>query len=161
MDIRPATHADLDRLMEVYEAARQYMRREGNTVQWTNGYPSREKLASDIDNDSLYAVEQDGEVHGAFVYALGEDEFYQTIDGEWLNDEPYGTIHRVANDGALKGMFKAALEFSKAICPNVRIDTHETNATMRHVLEKNGFKECGIIHVADGTPRVAYQLPQE
>ena len=25
------------------------------------------------------------------------------------------------------------------------------------LLEKNGFTRCGIIHVADGTPRIAYQ----
>ena len=28
---------------------------------------------------------------------------------------------------------------------------------MQHLLEKNGFTRCGIIHVADGTPRIAYQ----
>lgn len=28
---------------------------------------------------------------------------------------------------------------------------------MQHILEKNGFARCGIIHVADGTPRIAYQ----
>ena len=26
-----------------------------------------------------------------------------------------------------------------------------------HLLEKNGFTRCGIIHVEDGTPRIAYQ----
>ena len=28
---------------------------------------------------------------------------------------------------------------------------------MQHVLESNGFTRCGIIHVADGSPRIAYQ----
>ena len=31
------------------------------------------------------------------------------------------------------------------------------NQIMQHLLEKNGFTRCGIIHVADGTPRIAYQ----
>ena len=26
-----------------------------------------------------------------------------------------------------------------------------------HLLEENGFTKCGIIHVEDGTPRIAYQ----
>ena len=30
-------------------------------------------------------------------------------------------------------------------------------ADIKSVLEKNGFTRCGIIHVADGTPRIAYQ----
>jgi hypothetical protein len=28
---------------------------------------------------------------------------------------------------------------------------------MQRVFEKNGFQRCGIIHVEDGTPRIAYQ----
>ena len=28
---------------------------------------------------------------------------------------------------------------------------------MQHLLEKNGFARCGIIHVADGSSRIAYQ----
>lgn len=42
--------------------------------------------------------------------------------------------------------------------PNLRADTHRNNRTMRHLLEKSGFRYCGIIHVADGSERLAYQL---
>ena len=42
-------------------------------------------------------------------------------------------------------------------CESLRADTHEDNKIMQHLLEKNGFVRCGIIHVEDGTPRVAYQ----
>lgn len=41
--------------------------------------------------------------------------------------------------------------------PNLRIDTHEENKVMRHLIEKSGFAECGIIRVEDGSPRIAYQ----
>ena len=34
---------------------------------------------------------------------------------------------------------------------------HADNKIMQHLLEKNGFARCGIIHVEDGTSRVAYQ----
>ena len=40
---------------------------------------------------------------------------------------------------------------------SLRADTHADNKIMQHLLEKNGFTRCGIIHVADGTPRIAYQ----
>ena len=39
----------------------------------------------------------------------------------------------------------------------LRADTHADNKIMQHLLEKNGFTKCGIIHVEDGTPRIAYQ----
>lgn len=29
---------------------------------------------------------------------------------------------------------------------------------MQHLLEKNGFVRCGIIHLANGAPRIAYQF---
>ena len=42
-------------------------------------------------------------------------------------------------------------------CGNLKIDTHEDNVVMQHVLEKNGFERCGKIYTHDGTPRIAYQ----
>ena len=42
-------------------------------------------------------------------------------------------------------------------CQSLRADTHADNKIMQHLLEKNGFTRCGIIHVADGSPRFAYQ----
>ena len=42
-------------------------------------------------------------------------------------------------------------------CESLRADTHADNKIMQYLLEKNGFARCGIIHVEDGTPRVAYQ----
>ncbi len=40
---------------------------------------------------------------------------------------------------------------------NFRIDTHNDNKIMQHVIEKNGFIRCGIIYVKDGSPRIAYE----
>lgn len=49
------------------------------------------------------------------------------------------------------------MEYCKARVPHLRIDTHEDNAVMQHVIEKCGFKRCGIIYVSNGTPRIAYE----
>ena len=35
--------------------------------------------------------------------------------------------------------------------------TKAPDTVMQHLLEKNGFTRCGIIHVRDGSPRYAYQ----
>lgn len=34
---------------------------------------------------------------------------------------------------------------------------HKDNKITRHLIEKNGFAKCGIIYVADGSPRIAYE----
>ena len=44
---------------------------------------------------------------------------------------------------------------------NIRIDTHEDNRIMQHLLDKYGFAKCGCIYVEDGTPRIAYQKERD
>lgn len=41
MEIRKAQPADLDRIMEIYRAAKLFMDRTGNPTQWVDGYPRR------------------------------------------------------------------------------------------------------------------------
>ena len=106
--IRLAQREDLSAILAVYEAARRYMRENGNPTQWGESYPERAMLEEDIRRRQLYVDEQEGAIHGAFAFILGEDPTYAYIeDGAWLNDAPYGTIHRVAGDGAVKGTFTA------------------------------------------------------
>ena len=62
----------------------------------------------------------------------------------------------LAGDGQVHGLFQCAADHCKSISPNVRVDTHANNTTMQRLIEKSGFKECGIIHVRDGSPRIAY-----
>ena len=40
---------------------------------------------------------------------------------------------------------------------HLRIDTHHDNAIMQHVILKNGFTRCGIIHIASGAERIAFE----
>ncbi|MBQ9263389.1 MAG: N-acetyltransferase [Clostridia bacterium] len=163
MSIRLANMGDLPAIEAVYAAARAYMARTGNPHQWVDsGYPSRGLLENDIENNHLFVVEEVGVVHGVFAFILGADPTYAVIeDGAWPNDRPYGTIHRVASDGQVKGLFSKAFDFARAQCDEIRIDTHHDNKTMQHVVAKHGFCRCGIIHLANGDPRIAYQYSKE
>ena len=69
---------------------------------------------------------------------------------------------RVVCDGdGSGGVFACAVDCCKKLCDNLRIDTHENNSTMRHLVAKHGFVRCGIIHLADGSPRIAYQWTRQ
>ncbi len=159
--IRKAELQELPLLYDIGKKARAYMVRTGNPTQWDAGYPDL-YLREDIKKDHLYVLTDEKNCpHAFFAFILGEDPSYRVIDGEWLNEEPYGTIHRLASDGELKGAFGIVLEFCRKICPNIRADTHEMNRTMRHLLEKHGFTRCGYINLdkqEGDTLRVAYQL---
>ena len=159
MIIRKAEQKDFEQILKVYEIAREYMRNNGNPNQWGTDKPKIEILKDDISKGQLFVGENDkGDIHFVFAFILGEDPTYSYIDGEWISDKPYGTIHRIASDGTISGVVKSVVEYGKRIVSNIRIDTHNDNKTMRHVVKKLGFVECGIIYLEDGAPRIAYQL---
>lgn len=164
MIFRKAEVKDIDRIIEIYEVARQFMVDMGNPNQWINGYPKRELIEEDIARGHFYVCEgkEDHKIHGAFAFILGDDPTYEIIeDGAWLNDHPYGTIHRMASDGTVKGLLEKSLPFCFTMTDNVRIDTHADNIPMQGAIAKQGFTKCGIIHVEDGSPRLAYQLVKQ
>lgn len=134
------------------------MRKNGNDSQWGNNYPSKSLLKEDIGKKQLYLFLEDGEIHGVFALIFGADPSYEYIEnGSWQNDKPYGAIHRIASDGRVKGVFEKCLIFCKEQTDELRIDTHEDNRIMQYLIEKNGFKKCGIVYMSDGSPRIAYQ----
>ena len=62
-----------------------------------------------------------------------------------------------AEAAAASGSSTGAAAWAARQCPHLRADTHAANLTMRHCMERAGFVYCGVIYVADGTPRVAYE----
>lgn len=158
LSLRNATEADLGEIRRIYEYAQDYMIRSGNPTQWGRSYPSADLIRSDLQKKVCKVIYDETGIHGVFALFDGAEPTYAHIEeGEWLNDEPYVTIHRLAGDGQVHGLFQCAADHCKSISPNVRIDTHASNTTMQRLIEKNGFKKCGIIHVRDGSPRIAYQ----
>ena len=159
MTIRPTTYADIEALMALFAHARAQMAADGNPTQWGDGYPSREQLKSDIQRGVSFIVEKDGNPCATFVFIIGDDPTYAYIeDGQWLDDTlPYGTIHRIASNGQRRGIFRTILDWCSAQCSNIRIDTHQANARMIHLIEQAQFTRCGIIYTRDNSPRIAYQ----
>ena len=156
--IRKATPRDLPRIREIYEMARQFMRKNGNHSQWGKGDEPEALIEEDICQGNLYVLEE-ADIHAVFSFIIGEDPTYLEIEeGNWKSEEPYAAVHRVASDGTVQGVFGHVMDYCSAQVPHIRIDTHTDNKVMQHVLEKYGFVSCGIVHVPDGSPRIAYEL---
>ena len=155
--VRDGTSQDYDQIMAIYKFAQDYMIRSGNPDQWGRFYPAPELVKSDIQEGLCRVIFDEDGIHGVFAILEGEEPTYRHIeDGAWLNAEPYATIHRIAGDGRVHGLFRCAADYCKGIFSNVRIDTHKNNLVMQRQVEKNGFIKCGTIYVADGSPRTAY-----
>lgn len=155
--VRHAAASDLPRIEEIYAYARKFMAQTGNPDQWGKTNPPTAQLVEDISEGKLYVIESDG-IHGVFYFSLGDDPTYSVIEeGSWASDAPYGTIHRIAGDGS-GGIVGTAVHYARSVISHLRIDTHHDNKVMQHVVEKQGFVRRGIIHIADGSPRIAYEM---
>lgn len=159
MQIRKAVMDDMERLMQLMEAAREIMQGNGNPTQWADGYPQREVVERDIEQNHCYVCVDNGVVVGTFVFMQGpEPAYHQIEDGAWIDDRrPYYVVHRVASTPESRGVFAAMMEFCWTHSHNIRIDTHRNNHIMRHCFQRHGFAYCGIVRVRNGEERLAYQ----
>lgn len=159
LHFRHSTPGDLPMIMPVYARAKAYMRNRGNMQQWTGGYPSADVIAADIANGNHYVGEDDaGRLAVVFAFILGDDPTYDYVDGgSWPENCPYGTIHRIASTGLYPKMLDRVLEFCFLKTGSIRIDTHAHNQPMLDAINRTGFTRAGIIYLADGSPRTAFQ----
>ena len=157
MFIRYAEEKDIKRILKIYESARKYMAENGNPSQWRDNYPSEETVRDDMGKNHLHVAEESGEVTGVFAFIIGEDDTYSDIEGRWLSEGLYGTIHRIAKDRTGRGILKEAVSFCQEKIGHLRIDTHRDNEIMKRLIIENGFTECGVICGRDGRPRIAYE----
>lgn len=157
MQVRKTEQEDLSCVMEIFDTARAFMRAHGNATQWPVGTPSQETIQADIKAGNSYVVVDEDGIQGTFAFIPGEDPTYLEIkDGAWHSQEPYAAVHRVASAGKKSGVTNVAFSFAAAHMPYLRCDTHKDNTPMQHAMQKFGFKRCGIIHIKDGTERVAF-----
>ena len=95
LSLRNATEADLGEIRRIYEYAQDYMIRSGNPTQWGHFYPSADLIRSDLQKKVCKVIYDETGIHGVFALFEGAEPTYAHIEeGEWLNDEPYVTIHR-------------------------------------------------------------------
>lgn len=157
MLIRPSRAADLPALLQLYQSARAFMSEAGNPNQWGNTNPTEEMVRDDIAGGVSYVLEDLGLILAVFALLPGPDPTYRYIEGSWPNEKPYGVIHRMACALHGKGLGSVCLDWCKRQFDCLRIDTHQDNRPMQTLIGKNGFQRCGIIYLANGDPRIAYQ----
>ena len=171
MLIRATTPADVPAVMAIIEEARRTIATLG-IDQWQNGSPNEAMITADVEAGQSRVVVKDGDVVGTFalidngepVYTVIEDGEWQTSDRDATGEWTYIAIHRVAISVAHRGsgistaVIRYAEESARSLGrTSLRIDTHEGHVIMRRMLERHGFIPCGIIHLENGDPRVAYE----
>lgn len=166
MHIRRTEPEDISAIMEIIAEAQEDFRARG-IDQWQNGYPNAEIIRRDAESgDSYVLVDEGGTTVATAMITFAPDPNYSVVHGGgWLRSEgTYATIHRIAVRYALRGRGIAAeiVRQAERMCRrnsagSIRIDTHRQNTAMQRLADKCGFAFCGIIHLADGAERLAYE----
>lgn len=163
MQIRKTTTKDIPEVLNIIAEAKAYFKAQG-IDQWQGPYPLQIDVEEDIEKGIGYVAEEEGIV-GICSISFEADPNYTIIEqGQWLNEEPYGVIHRIAilpekkGQGIAQAFFQYAEDqaIEKGIY-NLRVDTHADNLVMQTAITKFGFTYCGIVYVEDGSLRNAYQ----
>lgn len=163
MEIRHSTEQDLGRIMDIYAFARKFMAEHGNPNQWgPTCWPPKDLIRDDIRQGNSYVcVNESGNVIGTFFFIQGKDiepTYREITDGAWMDDRPYGVVHRIATDGSEKGIGAMCINWAFEQCGHLRIDTHGDNIVMQNLVKKLGFIHCGTIYVEeDNYPRLAFE----
>lgn len=159
MKIKLASSKDINEMRKIFEYGRKIQLETGNLTQWEKGYPSNRLILEDIRKKAAYlCLDESREIIAVFSVFTEADPNYTEIDGKWLNDKKYATIHRIASTGKISGAGQYCIKWVLNQYNNVRIDTHHKNKQMKHILKKLGFKHCGTIYLENGEPRNAYHF---
>lgn len=155
MNFRKTTTEDLLEVLPIYQRAISFMRDTGNLHQWENFEDIKNKVIHDVQNGISYVgLSEKNEIQ--VVFSLIEEEpTYQVIDGKWIDETKYHTIHKIVSKGNRAG--REALQYCLDEYGHIRIDTHADNKPMQHVLSELGFTYCGVIKLSDGSPRLAFE----
>jgi ribosomal protein S18 acetylase RimI-like enzyme len=164
MEFRKAAEADVNSIMNIIRQAQAYLKGQG-VNQWQNNYPNADTVRNDIKNNYGYVLVKDHQIVGTVTVIFDIEKTYEFIyQGNWISNEKYAVIHRIAVDSEYKGLGLASVivKHIEAMCMNrdvhsIRVDTHKDNISMQKMLQKNGFQYCGIIYLADKSERIAFE----
>lgn len=165
MEIIKSQPSHINQIMNIITDAQQYLAELG-IDQWQDGYPDKSIIQQDILRKESYVVINHKTIIGTTVFSLAGDPNYECIEGKWLTPQSnrFGVIHRIAvsNEYRNKGFAEFVFNHFENILkekhiPSMRVDTHRDNKGMQHLLKKRGYQYCGIIYLANGAERFAFE----
>ena len=162
MILRKAAFSEQSIIWDILLQAHEQRKQDGSE-QWQNGYPNEQTVYDDITNDCAYVLVDNNVIIAYAAIIVGEEPAYKNIKGEWLTNDDYAVIHRVATSNAVKGKGIATHLFKmiEDLCIyqkiySIKVDTNFDNAPMLKILDKLNYTYCGEIFFS-GAPRKAYE----
>ena len=155
LSYRPATEADLPRILEIRETARESLARYG-VDQWQGPYPAEEDFRKDLKRGESFVVLHGSETAAFFTLSTRPEPEYDAIrDGKWSDIPEACILHRAAAAREYRGSGIAGAIIRFAGQPTVlfgrrfsRADTHRKNKPTQNMLRENLFRYRGNITIS-------------
>ena len=138
---------EIDNVMEIINDAKELLKH--HSLQWQQGYPNKEVMINDINNNFLYGYYFNNNLVGIVALIKGINPYYLNIyDGKWsLKPSEYDlVIHRIAvkkeyhHKNIGDSLIKYAIEYAKRNnCNSIKVDTHIKNEIMQNLLKQNNY----------------------
>ena len=162
MIFRKATAADTEQIWQIILQAKERMRLRGSR-QWQDGYPDIVSITGDIEKEYGYVLCCDNDVIAYAAVVFDGEPAYGLIQGNWLSDQPYVVVHRlaVADGMTQRGIASLFMEKVEELSRrngvlSFRVDTNFDNPYMMKMLANLGFIYCGEVFYEHGA-RLAYE----
>lgn len=145
---RQAQSCETDRIMQIIRQAQARMHAAGSR-QWQDGYPAPGHISADIGRNRGYVLCKPGVEGPLSVIAYGAVVFdgepaYDAIDGQWLTDEPYVLVHRIAVVDGERGPRRGG--GIPAPCGDTRTGTRRQSLSHRHQLRQPDHAAAARTH---------------
>ncbi len=160
--LRKAQISEAEIIWQILQQAIERRKKDGSN-QWQDGYPNLEVVKMDISLGKGYVLEIDNTIAAYAALVFNDEPAYNEIIGDWLTNDDFLVIHRVAvsDDFLGKGiavlLFQKLEEFAKENQVfSIKVDTNFDNLAMLHILEKLDYQYCGEVYFR-GSARKAFE----
>jgi GNAT superfamily N-acetyltransferase len=162
MILRQAKQTDVEVIWEIIQYAIGQRKLDGSS-QWQDGYPNKDSILEDLKNGHATVIEDNGTVLLYAAILFEKEPAYEAIEGQWLSNDNYVVLHRVAVSPLAKGKGIATMLFrmvedvaiGKKVY-SIKVDTNFDNLPMLKILEKLGYTYCGEVYFR-GAARKAFE----
>lgn len=148
INFRKATKEDLPQVLELYKAVVENMLSCG-ILQWSDEYPNKEVLSSDIDRGELILGLNKKQIVSAFVMNCDADPDYYSADWQYPNAK-WCVVHRLCVSPSFhrKGLATQVMEYVEQTAKEegfeaIHLDTFSGNPKALNLYHKLGFVDVG------------------
>ena len=138
-------------------------RKEDGSNQWQDGYPNPAVIQKDIEKGEGFVLVADEAIVGYSAVIINDEPAYEQIEGNWLTNDDFVVIHRIAISEKYlgKGLAKMIIKYIEdfALSNNIysiKADTNFDNIAMMKIFENLGYILCGEVYFR-GSSRKAYE----